>query len=846
MRKLILLCIIIWIIITDSYGYSCDQTFQWKLRYWRQYTFYDDFQNIWTTAKWIKSIDVNYTEQYDYNWSSIFPLFPWTDWFIWKNYILEPGDSGTVIKASSTYHINYHPPVRSKNNLVIQYSAKYYERNGSVWNMSNLKTHNECIYYEITWCWDGILDTDQWETCDPTDPKKTGWWAWWCNASCEPIATPVCNAWVTWIQTSPIIPTTPNLCSNPWENVINFSSNTIWNTTSYVWNCTNGTTVFTGWNCSANYTVAPRVCVAWVTWSQTAPISATTANLCSTVWETSTWFTSTVTWNTTNYSWSCTTWANTYSWWNCRATYTTGWWWGSSCQNWPITWSQSSPINASTPGLCFGSLAVWNFLSTVTWNTTNYTWSCAWISWWNCRATYTTSWWWGWGGWWWGGWGGWGAWTYCWDGKVQRPNSNLQLEECDFWNESDWLFCNKDCTYKNNTIPWHCQGNWSCEITIPNWWAMFFWPIDSVTVWAWMNPFLYYSYLWKPFIKNESDYDLYFDELCVIKKDWTTLSWDNICIPAWIIKSGQTKNFPNYPNFVWKTITSWSFWQNTLLTTIKHNGKLYNDAYFVAPLKVRVWQSSIATTWWGTSYVSNTTKIWNITEIANNWVTKANENKNFVWVWVSTWSISSYSKKIKDAILVKKVWEEWKNYNNNISKLSNTASQTITETNKLSDFVSYNWIENVFILKNKNFKVETSTFNNIKWSRTYIVENWNLIINANIDVVDNIAFVVKWWNIQVNTNVTLMDWTYISIEKDSKWGKIEWIGWTTTNILNVTGSLYWNINDLISNRTYVKQNSNNQIDVWTIVSFGSSLFKKPAPLISTFISEYLQANKVSK
>ncbi|MDP2396385.1 MAG: hypothetical protein Q8M44_06030, partial [bacterium] len=60
--------------------------------------------------------------------------------------------SGTVIKASSTYHINYHPPVRSKNNLVIQYSAKYYERNGSVWNMSNLKTHNECIYYEITWC----------------------------------------------------------------------------------------------------------------------------------------------------------------------------------------------------------------------------------------------------------------------------------------------------------------------------------------------------------------------------------------------------------------------------------------------------------------------------------------------------------------------------------------------------------------------------------------------------------------------------------------------------------------------------------------------------------------------
>ncbi len=164
----------------------------------------------------------------------------------------------------------------------------------------------------------------------------------------------------------------------------------------------------------------------------------------------------------------------------------------------------------------------------------------------------------------------------------------------------------------------------------------------------------------------------------------------------------------------------------------------------------------------------------------------------------------------------------------------------------MSDFESYNWIENVFILKNKNFVVEANTFKSIKGSRTYIIENWNLVINANIDFSDNIAFVVRWWNIQINKNVTLIDWTYISIVKDSKGWKIEWIWWSTTNILNVVGSLYWNINDLVSKRTYVKQNSSNQIDVWTIVSFGSSLFRKPSPLISTFISEYLQADKVSK
>ena len=69
---------------------------------------------------------------------------------------------------------------------------------------------------------------------------------------------------------------------------------------------------------------------------------------------------------------------------------------------------------------------------------------------------------------------------------------------------------------------------------------------------------------------------------------------------------------------------------------------------------------------------------------------------------------------------------------------------------------------------------------------------------------------------------------------------------TTTSILLVNGSLYWNINHLISKRTYVKQQSSGLIDVWTIVSFGSSLFRKPAPLITTFINEYLTADKIAK
>jgi hypothetical protein len=36
------------------------------------------------------------------------------------------------------------------------------------------------------------------------------------------------------------------------------------------------------------------------------------------------------------------------------------------------------------------------------------------------------------------------------------------------------------------------------------------------------------------------------------------------------------------------------------------------------------------------------------------------------------------------------------------------------------------------------------------------------------------------------------------------------------------------------------------IDVGTIVSFGSSVFRKPAPLTSKFIWDYLEAQKTAK
>ena len=86
--------------------------------------------------------------------------------------------------------------------------------------------------------------------------------------------------------------------------------------------------------------------------------------------------------------------------------------------------------------------------------------------------------------------------------------------------------------------------------------------------------------------------------------------------------------------------------------------------------------------------------------------------------------------------------------------------------------------------------------------------------------------------------------TYISIPVWGNGGKIRGNG-ATDKQLTVNGSLYGNIEDLVDDRYYVA-NSGGQLSVGTIVSFGSSLFSKPAPLVSQFIGEYLSAEKVAK
>lgn len=62
----------------------------------------------------------------------------------------------------------------------------------------------------------------------------------------------------------------------------------------------------------------------------------------------------------------------------------------------------------------------------------------------------------------------------------------------------------------------------------------------------------------------------------------------------------------------------------------------------------------------------------------------------------------------------------------------------------------------------------------------------------------------------------------------------------------MNGSLYGKTNDLVSKREYIRSAADGRIYVGTVVSFGSSFFRDPAPLLGRFISEYTDSVKVAQ
>ncbi len=506
------------------------------------------------------------------------------------------------------------------------------------------------------------------------------------------------------------------------------------------------------------------------------------------------------------------------------------WDWTSSVQNNARIWNFTCVYNslATFNPRCY----VWNWATSWIANVTSDT----------CNTKLS---WWGWGWW---GWGGWSKW-FCWDWVVQRPNDQWLMEECEkMINRTtrvlefpSWCV---DCKTSNFTYPW--EGGW--VFTYPWNWNIFFKPFWQVLIWAWKNPFEVYGTF--PFISNNSSEDLYLDyPLCVHNSDSSALIRPN---NTWFTKLCSAQNIGWMYPWVTKTYEDLNNWTPINVKSVKIDNVSFKDAilkitiwdfkdaFFAAVFRVRVSKPAVATVWGWTSLIKSNNVTADINKVSSNWFSNPNKNKNFVWAWVSTGSVSSYTKIVDNTNSVTKIssWQTQK-VEKNITKITTTT--TSWNKNIWDTLDKYNWLSNVFIVKNWDLTINAI----ISWNgeRTYIIEWWNLYINQNITYANNIAFVVKWWNIIISSNVTKINGTFIAIKVWTVWWSIS--SAQTDEKLVVNWSLYGNIEALVNNRTYI-QNKNDLINVWTVVSFGSSLFRKQAPLVWDFIWEYVKSKKVAK
>lgn len=487
---------------------------------------------------------------------------------------------------------------------------------------------------------------------------------------------------------------------------------------------------------------------------------------------------------------------------------------------------------------------------------------------------------------------GWSNPPYCGDGKVQRPSVSQRnkdkfgtetiMEECDSTstitykdangNEKTERYCNERCELAIDplTIPWEQYFK--------------FGPNGIDLIWANMNPYHIYE---KPFVQNKSRQDdIYLWQLCIKNVKWDTFNvndglycetikvdWyaDGI-LPAWktFRMTMSNKNTALSKKYDWND----KFKFNILSTHVRkadRNGNYpdYSKAAFYSNFRksfentgvprnweiwyvVRVAKGSVSTIWGWVSYLdnSNKDKISNAKDITNseqknitNIWNKINNNSNFVWASLTDF-LTSYSKNINSWNAVDKAKEDI----NNINKIktsvtiSNNWNTYSSSNDDLWKFSEYNWITWAKIVKNQNIRI--SSLPKLDVPTTYIIENWNLFIDWNIDADVNVAFVVKWWNIKFAKKVTYAEGTYVAISYGKDLGKIT--SDETPSQLVVSGALYWNISELTKNRTYLRVNENWQLDTGTVVNYGSSAFRKPAPLVGTFIQEYMNSTKVAQ
>jgi len=613
----------------------------------------------------------------------------------------------------------------------------------------------------------------------------------------------VCDATVTWTQSSPINSSTSGLCAITWQEAVNFNVVQSWKSYSYTWNCKDANdVVYTGWDCSANYR-------DW--WS-----AGWDPYRCNDV---------VISWNNVQCIWN---------------QYTEWFWVVCNTASWSLITDVDhfSGTDWEINNLNYASFNCWADLGTpkcyVYSRETEDT-SRAWRT--SSACTITDN-------------------PFCWDGHID-PGEECERAIDSEWNLWDWPGkCNPNtCTYPNNpdwvtTTPWF---DWNLTTEPAEGEIGFVWIYDIILGHKQNLSRLNNGiYIW-----NNSDYTFgngVFDWICIapnnIKNQKNT--WDSLdSLTNWFdnnkyyCKNINTKFYPDQKiyfngNSILENIianknkiNTWNDYEdNKLVVTIrtkKNTGpfsKVLNwSSHLSGKFTVRVSNPAIQSTS-GTSY----TEDWvNTQEVVETNINLANsttwENNNDVWVWVQSSSSNTTTSN--------EVVADGETYSSGSTVIDTVVDNTET------DFINYNGLDNVFI-KTWNVNSSDIKLSDITESTTYIIDWWYLNIDENIDSDYNIAFIVKnGWDIIVKSNVTQIKGTYIVL---GDW-EIKWE--SSAEQLLVNGSIYWDIAKLIENRYYVNQ------DWWsvtfgTLVSFSSNIFQKPAPLVSQFISTYLSSDLIAQ
>ncbi|MCH8518969.1 hypothetical protein LAT59_04375, partial [Candidatus Gracilibacteria bacterium] len=467
--------------------------------------------------------------------------------------------------------------------------------------------------------------------------------------------------------------------------------------------------------------------------------------------------------------------------------------------------------------------------------------------------------------------GGGGGGPICGDGIINQPT-----EECDLGplNGQPGSTCTADCKIVRTTPIPQCKDlpdsirSQICGIeTIPGESVYSFGPSGTVIIGHGRNPL--YELRGIPSFKNNSIHDVAFDKICVSSDPNSgtqnpliindgSLTNQEICVDIegrkiypyeeiFIVRQGNNYVVRNqysnitrddqgiYPVFLGDKdgipASARDYGTANVRTSVysriqNNQGNLQSFSFYHTFLSgnvnVRVARPAVSTVGGGTSFVKSTTTS-DVAQVTQG-IGSIINNTNFVGTSVSSSGVSSDAGVVTDT-----------DASSGDSDMQ-SGTDVITQTTPTTNFESYNDLDNVFIKSGPHTFSGTPSGNG---ARTYIIENGDVTISGNITSSDNIAIIVRNGTINIKSNVTQVNATLMILGNGIITGE------ATDKQLRVNGALYGNIDQLIANRYYI-DGSGSSLSVGTIVSFGSNLLRRPAPLLSQFVGEYLDSQRVAR